>query len=520
MSVKDATNTSELDEKLAALMTNMRAVKAVSTAVEGTIGPKGLDTMLVDSYGDVVITNAGVTILERMDVTHPAARMMINIAKSQQEEIGDGTTTATIMAGALISEGVEQVARGVPVARVIEGINLGIKESLKALENHKKGIDGFDDEILRRIAYVAGREHEDIAELIVEAAKLIGIEKFSDKSFKLADTVVSQEGAENEVFKGVFVNKRRLNRQMPEDIDNAKILLIDDELKPEELSDEALATETGFQKFMDLKNEFISNLKKIRDLNVDVILVDRGVDDYAEEFLTDSGIILCSRVAKRDMRIVAEHTGARIIKRTGLNKQAKELEDSLGFAKKVYEDPKLKKLRVLDGSGKSMATVLVGAATSEVVDERQRIAKDAASAVQAALKGGYVSGGGSIELAVSRDVEKARERVKGMASYGLDCVVKAMRKPVFQIIQNAGFNPLEKIEDIVASQLEDNKSSLSLNCDSGEVADMYELGVIDPYLVKYYAIKAAGEIATSILRIDTIIRMKKQDQIDSDLSFN
>ncbi len=509
MSVKDATNTSELDEKIAALMTNMRAVRAVSSAVEGTIGPKGLDTMLVDSYGDVVITNAGVTILERMDVTHPAAKMMINIAKSQQEEIGDGTTTATIMAGALISEGVEQVARGVHVARIIEGIGLGIEESLKFLENYAIPIEEFDNELLKKIAYVAGREHSDIADLIVKAAKMIGTEKFSDQGFKFSDTVIAQSGANNEVFRGVLINKKRLNRQMPERIENVKVLLIDDELKPEQLSEEALATETGFQRFMELKNQFSNNLTKIKNLGVKLVLVDRGVDDLAEEYLTDAGIIVCSRVSKKDMRVVADHTNARVIKRTGLNKPEEELSESLGFAKEIFEDQKLKKMRLVNGLGKSMATVLVGAATSEVVDERERIAKDAASAVQAAIIGGFVVGGGSVELAISREVEKTREKLKGMTSYGLDCVVKALRKPVFQIISNAGFNPLEKIEDIIAKQIETNKHIYAMDCDTGECVDMLEKGIIDPYLVKYHAIKAAGEIAISILRIDTIIRMKK-----------
>ncbi|MFP4456857.1 MAG: TCP-1/cpn60 chaperonin family protein [Clostridia bacterium] len=512
MSVKDATNTTELDEKIAALMTNMRAVKAVSSAVEGTIGPKGLDTMLVDGYGDVVITNAGVTILERMDVTHPAAKMMINIAKSQQEEIGDGTTTATIMAGSLISEGVEQVAKGVPVARIIEGIGLGIQEALNVLESCSIPLDDFDNEILKKIAYIAGREHQDIADLIVEAANMIGIEKFKDQNFKFSDTVVAQAGAENEVFRGVLINKKRLNRQMPEKLKDVKVLLIDDELKPEQLSEEALATETGFQRFMELKNQFVNNLKKIQELGINLVLVDKGVEDFAEEFLTDSGIIVCSRVSKKDMRIVADHTNARVIKRTGLNKSLDELKDSLGYAEEIFEDSKLKKMRLINGSGKSMATVLVGAATIEVVAERERIAKDAASAVQATIKGGYVVGGGSVELAISREVEKARERLKGMASYGLDCVVKALRKPVFQIILNAGFNPLEKIEDIIAKQIETEKFTYAIDCDTGECVDMIDKGVIDPYLVKYHAIKAAGEIAISILRIDTIIRMKKNQE--------
>ncbi len=511
MSVKQTVNASEVDEKLAALMTNARAIRAVTAAVEGTIGPKGLDTMLVDGYGDVVITNAGVTILEKMDVNHPAARMLINIAKAQQDEIGDGTTTATVMAGALVSEGVDQVVKGVPVARVIEGVKLGIAYALEHIKEKARQIDGMEDEMLQRIAYIAGREHKDIAELIVKAARMVGAEKFADSSFKLADTVVAEEGADNEVFSGVLVDKRRLNRQMPRRLTDAKILIIDDELKAVELEEEALATETGFGRFMELKNQFVSNLQKIIDLNVKFVLIDRGIDPIAEEMFTDANIIVCTRVSGHDARVVAEHTGAKMIKRTGLNKDSTDLEAYLGRAAEVYEDEKLKKIRVIEGAGKPMATVLVGAATAEVVDERQRIAKDAASSVQAALNGGYVAGGGSVELALARSVEGLRETVKGMAAYGVDCVSRALRKPVFQIILNSGFNPLEKLEDIIAAQVDQQNEALALDCDTGEIADMFALGVIDPLLVKYHAIKAAGEIAEAILRIDTIIRMRSKD---------
>lgn len=511
MALKQANKNSEVDEKLAALMTNANAIRAVAAAVEGTIGPKGLDTMLVDQFGDVVITNAGVTILEKMDVSHPAARMLINIAKAQQEEIGDGTTTATIMAGALVNGGVERVIKGVPVARVIEGVRLGIQEALRVVKEKARPIQGLHDPVLKRIAYVAGREHEDIAGLIVQAAEMVGIDKFADPSFKLSDTIIAEEGAENEVFTGVIINKKRLNRQMPSEVKEPYILIVDDALKPEEIEDEALATEAGFKRYLDLKNQFTENIHKILKLGVKVILVDRGLDDYAEELLTDAGIMVCTRVAGRDLRVAAEHTGARMIKRTALNKSMEDLQKYLGKAELAYEDDKLGKVRLLGGCGRPMATVLVGAATSEVVDERQRIAKDAAASVQAAIKGGYVSGGGSIELAVAREIETLRETVKGMAAYGVDCVSEALKKPVFQIVLNAGFNPLEKIEDVIAAQVEQDNDVLAIDCDTGLVADMVALGVIDPLLVKYHAIKAAGEIAEAILRIDTIIKMKNNN---------
>lgn len=492
-------------------MTNATAIQAIAGAVEGTIGPKGLDTMLVDRFGDVTITNAGVTILDKMEVNHPAARMLINTAKAQQEEIGDGTTTTTIMAGALVAEGVNQVVRGVPVARVIEGLRAGLRAALASFERRSRPLQGLDDPILRQIAYVAGREHDDIADLVVRAVGLIGLEKMQDQAFKLADTIVAEEGAANEVFMGVTIDKQRLNKQMPKELTNVNLLVVDDALEPEEIEDEALGTEAGFARYLELQREFKANIAKIIAMGIKLILVDRGVHDLAEEMLADADVMVVSRVAARELRRAAEHCGARTIKRTGLAKSEDELVRYLGSAEQVSEDEKLGQIRILGGAGKPMATVLVGAATSEVVGERQRIAKDAASAVQAATRGGYVPGGGAIELAVSRDVERARETVKGMAAYGLDCVSSALRKPLAQIVANAGFNPLEKVEDVIAAQVEQANDSLAINCDSGDLADMQELGVIDPTLVKIHALKAAGEIAEAILRIDTIIKKKDEE---------
>ncbi|MBP2650728.1 MAG: groL1 [Firmicutes bacterium] len=510
MNLKQAGSGAEVDERLAALVTNANAVRAITAAVEGTIGPKGLDTMLVDRFGEVIITNDGVTILDKMDVNHPAAKMLINIAKAQQAEVGDGTTTATIMAGGLVGEGVNQVMRGVPVARVIEGVKYGISCALEEVKKRGRQVHDITDPVLEKIAMIAGREHSDIADLVVSAARLVGLEKLNEPSFKLSDIITAEEGAENEVFLGVIVDKERLSKDMPQEAIDAKLLLVDDALEPEEIEDEALSTDAGFKRYIELQTEFKGNLQKIVDLGVKVVLVDRGVHESAEELLTDAGVMVIQRVSMKDMRRVAEHSGARVIKRTGLKKELVDLQKYLGYAEKVYEDEKLEQVRIIGGKGKPMATILVGAATEEVVGERERIAKDAASSVQAAAKGGYVPGGGSVEIAIARAVEKSREQVKGMVAYGVDCVSNALKRPLAQIVENAGFNPLEKVEEVVAAQANQKIDSLGINCDTGEIADLLELGVVDPVQVKMHAIKAAGEVAVAILRIDTIIKKKEE----------
>ncbi|NLT94769.1 MAG: chaperonin, partial [Clostridia bacterium] len=400
LGVKNITNNSEVDTKYSALETNVNAVRAIAGAVQGTIGPKGLDTMLVDQFGDVVITNDGVTILNLMEVNHPAAKMLINIAKAQQEEIGDGTTTATLMAGEMVTEGYAQIVQGVPVARVIEGLRKGVKCAIEAIQAKSQKLRGLDDPLLHNIALIAGREHEDIADLVVEAAQAIGEKKLLDPAFKFSDIIKALEGAENEVFLGVLINKERMNKQMPHKFSGeVKILIIDDALEPEEMEEEALTTEAGFSRYLALREEFRNNLHKMVEAGVNVVLVDRGVDDLAEEVLQDAGIMVVQRVSNKELRNVAEHTGARMIKRTGLKKSPEEIKGYLGLATEVYENEKLEHIRIIGGKANPTATILVSASTEEVVGERERIAKDAASSVQAAIKGGIVPGGGSVELA-------------------------------------------------------------------------------------------------------------------------
>jgi len=510
MNLKQAGGGADVDERLAALLTNANAVRAITSAVEGTIGPKGLDTMLVDRFGEVVITNDGVTILDKMDVNHPAAKMLINAAKAQQAEVGDGTTTATIIAGSLVANGVTQVMRGVPVARVIEGIKYGVAKALDGVRQRARTISRVDDPILRSIAMIAGREHDDIADLVVEAAKLIGMEKLNECNFKLSEIITAEAGANNEVFMGVIIDRERMTQEMPEQVTAAKLLLIDDALEPEEIEDEALSTEAGFKRYIDFQDDFKNNVRKIIELGINIVMVDRGVHSVAEEMLTDANIMVIERVSTKDLRRVADHTGARMIKRTGLKKESADIEKYLGTAVNVYQDEKLEQVRVVGGKGKPMATILVGASTEEIVGERQRIAKDAAASVQAAVKGGFVPGGGSIEIAMAREVGKYREGLKGMSAYGLDCVTNALKQLLSQIVENAGFNPLEKVEDVVTTQTAQDCDSLGIDCDTGEVVNMLERGIIDPVPVKLHAIKAAGEVAVAILRIDTIIKKKEE----------
>jgi len=500
---------SEVDERINALLTNSNAIAAIASAVEGTIGPKGLNAMLVDRLGDVTITNDGSTILDKVDVTHPAARMLINAAKAQETQVGDGTTTATLLAAALVKAGVAHAARGVPVARLIEGIQAGVQVALRALQAQALPIPSLSDPLLRRASLIAGREEQELSALALRAASLVGMAKCREHGFRLAELVVAREGAASEVFNGLIVDKERMNRQMPAEVRSARILLVDDALEPEELEDDALGTEAGFAKYLEYKEQFRQSLDRIIALGVNVVFAERAVGDVAEEALTEAGVMVLRRVSPRDLARLAEHTGARPMKRAGLAREPERLAACLGRARRVYQDEKLEHVRVLGGGGRRTATILVGAATAEVREERKRIAHDAASAVQQAIMGGVVAGGGAAELGAWQQVEKLRHGMKGMAAFGVDCVLEALKRPIGQIVANAGFNPLEKVEQVLAADhLPPDRRGL--DCDTGEVADMVALGVVDPATVKIQALKTAAEVAQAILRINIIIRKKDE----------
>lgn len=501
------------EQKFDLIENNSNAVRAVMTAVESTIGPKGLDTMLVDQFGNVVITNDGVTILNMMEVSHPVARMLIHSINAQQEEVGDGTTTAALMAGEMVIHGLEQVSKGVPVAQVLTGLRYGVKEACRLMEREAVLVGSLDTGQLYNIAYVAGREDEAIAKLIMEGATLIGQEKLLDTSFRFSQRVRAVEGADSEVLNGVLLTKERLSRQMPLELKgDIKVMVLDDALEQEELGNGALATESGFQQYLVLKEQFKTNIKKLIDTGVQAIFVDRGVDDAAAELLEEAGILVVARVPHKELVDLAEHCGARLVKRTSLLKPAEELQKQFGSATHIIGNEKLHNVKVLGGGGKAMATILVGATTGEVVGEKERIARDAAASVQSALQRGLVAGGGAAELAVARQLEQNKNALSGMAVFGADCVIAALKKPFMQIVTNAGFNPLEKQGDVHRAQELQQNNHLSINCDTGRIDDLYIAGIVDPLYVKLHGLKTAGEVAEAILRINIIVKKKDYQQ--------
>ncbi len=509
----------EVEENFRTLLNNTNAAQAVSRVVEGTIGPKGLDVMLIDNFGGIAVSNDGLTILKLMEVNHPVARMIISAVKSQQSEVGDGTTTTAILAGSLIAEGSARILKGVPVSSLVDGIQKGIKEAIRLINEATVHISSLDNKYLFDTAVIAGRGYEDIARLVVAGASLNGMEKLLHPVYKLADAVVSSEAAADRVFNGVIINKEPINMHiLPEYIGNPVIMVINDALGPGKIDNDALKTDSGFKHYMQSRDIYENNLQKIGDSGVNLVVVDRGIDDTAEEFFSRSGIAAVQRVSSREMDDLCRHTGAQKLKRCTLDESIEKVNQYTGCARQVWFDKKNRQVCIYDGRGESFATILIGASTREAAEERERIAQDAAAAVQAAVQGGIVAGGGTLEVWLAERLQELADHEEGLSSYGIYCVSEALKRPFLCMAANAGLNPLKKMGDVITAQKEAGSSSISIDYSSEQLIDAFEKGIVDPAGVKINALKTAGEVAAAVLRINMIIKMQSdKGSLDNNL---
>lgn len=490
-----------------ALESNAEAVRAVRSAVEGTIGPKGLDTMLVDKEGNVIITNDGATILEQMEIHHPIARLLIHAARTQKDAVGDGTTTATVLAGAMVEEGIRQIAKGVPITKVTEGIAKAASYAVQVLDASARR--EVSEEMLYRLAWTAGRQNAKAAEAAVRAADLIGRERLAEDEIRLADWVSSEVGVQSEVTAGVTLHSGYMNHVPSAELFDVRIAVFDDALEMMRMERDTLRTEAGTQRYLVMQDTFQRGVRQLAEAGVGLVIADRGIDPMAEAILTDAGILAVARVSETEWRRICLHTKARPLKRAVLERPLKAWQDAFGSAEKVSWSEEMHRVRVTGGK-RQVATIIVGAPTEALAEEARRITEDAVSAVQGALCGGWVPGGGATEIALARALDKERAKVHDMTGYGMDCVRRALLEPVYQMIRNAGYHPLEKAEAVISCQQEHETDQYGFDCDNGDPADMTELGVLDSALVKRQAISTASEVAAAILKVSAVVRMKPQ----------
>lgn len=499
---------------------NIAAAIAVADAVKTTLGPKGMDKMLVDSIGDIVITNDGVTILDEMEIEHPAAKMMVEVAKTQNEEVGDGTTTAVIVAGALLKKAEDLLDQNIHPTVITRGFKMAREEALKILNEIAQPVTLNDEDLLKKIALtsMSGKSMERaspvLADIVVKAIREVAVEENGKVSIDTDDVKREKKHGgsveETELVRGIVIDKEIAHPGMPKKIENAKIALLDVALEIKETETDAQIRITApdqMQAFVDQEQRMLKSMvEKVAASGANVLLCQKGIDDVAQHYLSKHGILAARRVKKSDMDALAKATGARCV--TSLDDLTPA---DLGFAK-VVEEKKIggeEMTFVRDCKDPKAVTILVRGSTEHVVDEVDRSVEDAIGAVASAVEVGKIVGGaGAPEEEVARRIRKFAEKFSGREQLAILAFADALEIVPRALAENAGLDPIDVLVELRAAH-EKGRATAGINIDTGKVEDAYSFGVVEPLKVKTQAINSASEAAEMILRIDDIISAGK-----------
>ncbi len=496
--------------------TNILAAKVVAETVRTTLGPKGMDKMIVDSLGDVTVTNDGVTILEEMQIEHPSAKMIVEVAKTQEDEVGDGTTTAVVLAGELLKNAESLLEQDVHPTVVAKGYRLAAEKAQVILNSIAEDVTEKDIDILKKIAQTAmtgkGAEaaKEVLADLTVKAIKSIadkeGDNLIIDKGNIKIEKKVGAGVEDSELVEGMIIDKEKVHPGMPRMVKNAKIALIDSalEIKNTEIDAKIQITNpTQIQSFLDQEEKMLQNMvDKVFESGANVVFCQKGIDDMAQHFLAKKGIFAARRVKKSDMDGLARATGAKIA--TNLDDLS---EQDLGFAGVVREvkvgDEEM--TYVEECENPKSVTILIRGGTEHVVDEIKRAVEDAVGDVAAALKiGKVVAGAGAPEMELSKGLKKFANSLSGREQLAVQKFAEAVEIIPRTLAENAGLDPIDILTELKAAH--DKKQVWAgVNVFTGKVVDSWKQGVIEPLKIKTQAIKSASEVANMILRIDDVI---------------
>ncbi|MBI2576368.1 TCP-1/cpn60 chaperonin family protein [Candidatus Woesearchaeota archaeon] len=495
---------------------NILAAKLVAETVRTTLGPKGMDKMIVDSLGDITITNDGVTILEEMQVEHPTAKMIVEVAKTQEAEVGDGTTTAVVLAGELLKNAEDLLDKEVHPTVIAKGYRLAEAEAQKILEKIAEKITATDDILLQKIAMTAmtgkGAESskEKLSLIAVKAVKLVSdledgkvmIDRENIKLEKKVGAAVSQ----TELVEGIVLDKERVHAGMPRSLKNAKIALIDSaiEIKNTEIDAKIQITDPSqIQGFLDQEEKMLRDkVDKIVNSGATVVICQKGIDDLAQHFLAKKNIYAVRRAKQSDMEALARATGGKIV--TNLEDLGS---DDLGFAGVVEEvkvgDEEMTYIR--NCKNPKSVTVLIRGGTEHFVDEVKRAMEDAVGDVAAALKEGkVVAGAGATEIELSRQLKAFSESLSGREQLAIQAYANAIEIIPRTLAENAGLDPIDVLTELKSAH-DKGKKWAGIDVFSGKVMDSWETGVIEPLKIKTQAISSATEVAVMILRIDDVI---------------
>ena len=498
---------------------NIMAAKAVAQTVRTTLGPKGMDKMIVDSLGDVTVTNDGVTILEEMNIEHPAAKMLVEVAKTQENEIGDGTTTAVVIAGELLKNAEELLDRDVHPAVISRGYRLAEQKAQEILNEMAEKITPNDEEVLRKIAQTAmtgkGAEYskDTLAALAVKAVKMVEEDGYVDKENIKIEKRTGGSVDDSELIKGIVMDKERLSTNMPRVVKNARIALIDREIEIKKTEMDAniqIKSPDQMQAFLDQEENMLKDMvDKIMASGANVVLCQKGVDDVAVHFLAKKGAYAVRRVSESDMKKIAKATGAKI------TSNLKDLsKDDLGFAGTVEEkrvgDESF--TYIIDCKNPKAVTLLIRGGTEHVTNEIERAVTDAVGDVTAALKTGMVvAGAGAPETELAMQLRKYADTLSGREQLAVEAFADAMEVIPRTLVENAGLDPIDTMTDLKAAHAKKQKWA-GIDVFTGKVMDAWKKGVIEPLKIKTQAVSSAAEVAVMILRIDDVIASSGKDR--------
>ena len=499
---------------------NIMAAKIVAEAVKSALGPKGMDKMLVDSFGDVTITSDGRTILDEMDIQHPAAKMMVEVAKAQDDEVGDGTTTAVIIAGELLGQAEDLVNKNVHPTVIIDGYRKAGNKALETLEKIAIPVKSEDKGSLKKVAMTSMAsklvsENRDYLADVATSAVLHVTQKVEDQyKVDLDDIMIEKKAGESlndtKLIEGIVLDKEVVHPGMPKRVENAKVALLDRALEVEKTEFDAKLNiespeqmEAFLQQEENMMKEMVETIAKKK---VNVLICQKGIDDMVQHFLARRSIMAVRRAKKSDMEKLAKATGGKVV--TNLDDFTKE---DLGYAKLV-EERKIgdDKLTFIEGcrNPRSVA-ILIRGGTERIIDEAERSIHDALCVVRDVVEEPkIVAGGGAPELEVARVLREFADTLLGREALAVQQYAEALEAVPTTLSENAGLDPIDIISELRARH-EKGEIWAGVDVHKGKVSDMKKLEILEPLVVKKQIIKSTTEAASMILKIDDVIASGK-----------
>ncbi|EMA14344.1 thermosome subunit beta [Haloarcula marismortui ATCC 33800] len=494
---------------------NISAARAVAESVRSTLGPKGMDKMLVSSMGDVTVTNDGVTILSEMDIDNPTASMIVEVAETQEDEAGDGTTSAVAIAGELLKNAEDLLEQDIHPTAIIKGFNMAATQAKDELDDIATEVDPDDEELLKKVAETSmtgkGAElnKELLAQIIVDAVNAVTVEAedgsvIADLEYLNIETQTGSSAGNSELLEGAVIDKDPVHEEMATEAEDADVLLVDTAIELDETEvDAQLSVDdpSQLQNFLDKEEEQLKQMvDQIADTGADVVFCQKGIDDMAQHYLAEKGILAVRRAKKSDIEFLKEVLGARIVSDLD-SASAKDL----GHGSVTRDDAE--GLFYVEGSGDGAhgVTLLLRGSTDHVVDELERGVTDALDVVASTVANGSVlGGGGAPEVEVARRLRDYADSVEGREQLAIESFADALEIIPRTLAENAGLDSIDTLVDLRAAH-EDGDVSAGLNVFSGDVENTLDTGVVEPAHAKRQAISSAAEAANLVLKIDDII---------------